>query len=395
MNKFIFSALLLFVAGCQVEQASDTWETDLYPDSNNIPRSVISLPSGDGYLVLGQKFTEIDSIQHASALVKLSQDGKPLKEAFFGEDRARLVNISSDGKNRIVLAGVNDGKLWIRRVDEDLNVISDTVFSELEAQDLYYPKVLFDGNDLIVVLNGPLRVIRMTDDYRVVWNKMVRNEFCKDETAGGHIMFQDAFLDGKANIVITGNGDPFQEHSHETYNYDAFFAQLDVVTGEQKWLRAYGNGEGYCVSNAIVAMHDKYYATGMARNNDGGPTDYFDAYVYCLANDGELLWAKSFGGSDTEWGNDLAVFEDKLKIVGYTRSTDGVMSANNGQADFYVASMDAAGEDLEVKVFGSVQNDELNTIKNIGGGHALLLGCSNLKTSEYGNAWKIIKMKVH
>ncbi|MBT1701491.1 hypothetical protein KK083_31655 [Fulvivirgaceae bacterium PWU4] len=395
MNKFIFFVLLLSAAGCQVEQASDTWETDLYPDSNNIPRSVISLPSGDGYLVLGQKFTEIDSIQHASALVKLSQDGKVLKETFFGGDRARLVNISSDGTNRIVLAGVDDGKLWIRRVDEDLNVVSDTVFSELEAQDLYYPKVLFDGNDLIVLLNAPLRLIRMTDDYRVVWNKMIRNEFCNDGTSGSYIMFHDAFLDGKGNIVVTGEGHPFQEHDEENYNYDAFFAQLDVVTGKQKWFRAYGNGEGYVVSRAIVAMNDKYYATGMARNNDGGPTDYFDVYVYCLANNGELLWAKSFGGSDTEWGNDLEVFEDRLKIVGYTRSSDGVMSGNNGNADFYVASMNAAGEDLEVKVFGSIQNDELNTIENIGGGHALLLGNSNLKTSEYGNAWKIIKVKDH
>lgn len=393
MNKFIFSALLLFVLGCQVEQVSDTWEIDLYADSNNIPRSVISLPSGDGYLVLGQKFTEIDSVQHASALVKLSRDGKLLKETFFGRDRARLVNISSDGKNRIVLAGVDDDKLWIRRVDEDLNVVSDTVFSEFEAQDLYYPKVLFDGNDLIVVLNAPLRVIRMTDDYRVIWNKMIRNEFCDDGTSGGYIMFHDAFLDGKGNIVVTGEGHPFQEHDEENYNYDAFFTQLDVATGEQKWFRAYGSGEGYVVSRAIVAMNDKYYATGMARNNDGGPTDYFDVYVYCLASNGELLWAKSFGGSETEWGNDLEVFEDRLKIVGYTQSTDGVMSGNNGHADFYIASMNAAGEDLEVKVFGSIQNDELNTIKNIGGGQALLLGNSNLKTSEYGNAWKIIKMK--
>ena len=130
----------------------------------------------------------------------------------------------------------------------------------------------------------------------------------------------------------------------------------------------------------------------MARNNDGGPDDHFDVYVYCLASNGELLWAKSFGGADTEWGNDLEVFNDRLKIAGFTWSTDGVMSGNHGRADFYVASMNAAGEDLEVEVFGSFQNDELNTIKNIGDGRALLLGYSNLTTSEYGNAWKIIKM---
>jgi len=57
-------------------------DTTFFLDDNNFAKDAIVVE--DGYIIVGQKFTPTDSIQHWSALVKLSLDGKLLKKEFLG-----------------------------------------------------------------------------------------------------------------------------------------------------------------------------------------------------------------------------------------------------------------------------------------------------------------------
>ncbi|MBS3912871.1 MAG: hypothetical protein KG003_00075 [Bacteroidetes bacterium] len=114
-------------------------------------KGAVAIDTAGTLIAVGQKFTRTDSIDHPTIITKISAEGKIINQKTIGRTglykynkrghmfEDRLVQILKH-KERIILFGyklfyLNDFeyRLWIVEIDQNLNVIKDTVYMNLAA----------------------------------------------------------------------------------------------------------------------------------------------------------------------------------------------------------------------------------------------------------------------
>ncbi|MBL7102914.1 MAG: T9SS type A sorting domain-containing protein [Bacteroidales bacterium] len=130
-----------------------------------------------------------------------------------------------------------------------------------------------------------------------------------------------------------------------------FLLLISIITNSQfiniEWQQCYGgsggdNGKDVVISNNGYAV---FCATG---SNDGqvsynhGSNDFWLIFTDQVGN---LLWEKTYGGSDIEFPYKLERTADGNYIMfGYTLSNDGDITNNHGSQDYWVVKADSIGE---------------------------------------------------
>jgi hypothetical protein len=114
--------------------------------------------------------------------------------------------------------------------------------------------------------------------------------------------------------------------------------------GGVEWTQCLGGGD-LEEMNAVDVLSDGYVLTGYTHSNDGDITDHqggSDIWVVNLNEDGTMAWQRSLGGSGNEIGYDVrATVDGGLVLVGFSSSTDGDVSGNNGGGDAWVVKLAA------------------------------------------------------
>jgi hypothetical protein len=111
-----------------------------------------------------------------------------------------------------------------------------------------------------------------------------------------------------------------------------------------------------------------------------------DAFVSKLNSSGELIWAKSFGGSQADEGNSIAVDSSgNVYTTGFFEGTadfdPGVGTSNftsAGYEDFFVSKLNSSGALLWAKSFGAGQIDKGNSIAVDSSGNVYTTGYFSL-----------------
>lgn len=129
--------------------------------------------------------------------------------------------------------------------------------------------------------------------------------------------------------------------------------------GELIWQSAQG-GSDSDGGLSCAAIGDTTYTTSYTLSDDGDVTDHigdWDAWV-TKTNNGNLINAKSFGGSDGEYLNDCTTLEkDKIAFCGLSYSIDGDLASNYGGSDIWVLVIDTALENLIQISLGGSESD--------------------------------------
>lgn len=152
-----------------------------------------------------------------------------------------------------------------------------------------------------------------------------------------------------------------------------------TFNGEIEWAKTFG-GSREDDANAIIQTPDGGYAVvGFTMSNDGDITDKTttdaDVWVFILNSDGELQWSKTYGGSADDRGTDIINTTDGgFAVIGYTRSNDGDVSFNNGFYDFWLIKLDASGNLLWENTFGFSGNDQGQSLLQTADGGYFLTG---------------------
>jgi len=122
------------------------------------------------------------------------------------------------------------------------------------------------------------------------------------------------------------------------------------------------------IASAVIKLQDGGYAVfGETQSTNGDITDKLDSsYDYWLLrfneND-ELLWSKTYGGSLDEKGADLIATQDGgFVITGYASSSDGDVSQNFGNQDFWIVKLDSGGNIIWENAFGFNGSDRAYAI---------------------------------
>lgn len=154
-----------------------------------------------------------------------------------------------------------------------------------------------------------------------------------------------------------------------TFNHggdDCWVVKLDV-TGTLQWQKTLG-GSAAESARAIQQTSDGgYIVAGYSSSVNGdvtghhGNTDKNDFWLMKLSNTGSLQWQRSLGGTNEDAAYAIQQTTDGGYIVGgYTYSTDGDLSGNRTDADFWVLKLNS----YPVSVSNTLQTESFSLFPN-------------------------------
>ncbi|GIV32500.1 MAG: hypothetical protein KatS3mg031_0035 [Chitinophagales bacterium] len=181
-------------------------------------------------------------------------------------------------------------------------------------------------------------------------------------------------------FIVAGNsksndGDVSGNHGGE----DFWVIKLDAI-GALQWQKSFGGDhadEAYAVQQT---MDGGYIVAGYTSSNkfdvsgNHGGSDY---WIVRLDAAGNLVWQKALGGSKGEKAYDIRITSDSGYIVaGYSESSNGNVSANNGNKDYWIVKLDATGNLIWEKNYGGSKEDIATSIQPTADGGYVVAGSS-------------------
>ena len=150
--------------------------------------------------------------------------------------------------------------------------------------------------------------------------------------------------------------------------YDMYAVRTDR-SGTVLWSKTYG-GSGDDYANDVIALADGgFLLVGRTGSFGAGSSDM---YAVRIDKDGNVLWSKTYGGSDWEGANAVAgpLADGGFLLVGRTY----------GGYDMYAVRTDRSGTVLWSKTYGGSGDDYANDVIALADGGFLLVG----RTDSFG-----------
>lgn len=136
-------------------------------------------------------------------------------------------------------------------------------------------------------------------------------------------------------------------------NPDVYMIRTDKL-GMIEWTKNYG-GNNIDRAEKVIQTQDEGFAIVGYTNSSGNGG--YDVLLMKTDADGELLWEKTYGGEDWDFGYDIKETDDgDLILVGET------FSFGSGDADVYVIKTNADGDTLWTRTYGGENTDIGNAL---------------------------------
>lgn len=173
-----------------------------------------------------------------------------------------------------------------------------------------------------------------------------------------------------------------------------------------KWSHPYGGvkdwGPSFDKLKTLTPLPDgTMIAAGTTSYEDIDEYDYYDYWITNIDTDGAVIRDKKFGGSAEEGLSDFQLTPDGGAILfGFSYSTDGDLTANNGSSDYWVVKVDASWSiQWQKNLGGSLAEIAGKLLQTTDGGY-LLSGTSTSSNADvsgnYGSSdiW-MVKLDVN
>ena len=172
---------------------------------------------------------------------------------------------------------------------------------------------------------------------------------------------------GYAIVGYTSSLDAIQE--------DIYLVRTDAQ-GEVLWSKTYG-GQGNDNGWAIMETEDGgFLITGFTNSFGAGK---MDIYLVRTDADGNMLWERTFGGSQSEYGWAMAATTDGGYVLAGQTDSFGA-----GDKDGYLVKVNAEGEEIWSQTYGGPKEDRLFSIDQSSDGGFILTGTT--KSFGVGNS---------
>jgi hypothetical protein len=135
------------------------------------------------------------------------------------------------------------------------------------------------------------------------------------------------------------------------------------INGDIDFVKTYGGSESDEAVSVVEAADGGFVVLGTTRSSNGDVTDKTgndsDFWLLKITKSGEIVWSKTYGGSDDENAARITKTNDGGYLLsGYTTSNDGDVSGNEGFQDYWILKVDASGNILWDKNFGFAGSDQ-------------------------------------
>ncbi len=126
------------------------------------------------------------------------------------------------------------------------------------------------------------------------------------------------------------------------------------------WQQCYGGTERD-IGRSVVLDNDYLIALSTSRSNDFDVSFNYggvDFWLFKAGETGNILWEKSYGGSDDDLPIEIMISPDGGYVLfGETWSDDGDVNGNHGGADYWLVKTDSLGNLLWQRSLGSSMNN--------------------------------------
>ncbi|HNQ61137.1 MAG TPA: PKD domain-containing protein [Bacteroidia bacterium] len=266
--------------------------------------------------------------------------------------------------------GSNDGDVAINKGSLDLWVTKQDSLGNLIWEKSYGGSNMDVGTGIIQLASGGFILSGYTSSTNgdVIGNHGNFDAWVLEIDPLGNIIWQKTIggsqVDLSYTIEITqdggyiigggtysNDGDVSGNHGDQ----DFWLVKLSAQ-GTIQWQRALG-GSGLDVCYSVKETDNgEIIACGSSNSTDGNVTHNngnYDFWVTKLSQTGNLLWAKCFGGSQAESAMAMDINSaGQFVISGYSRSADGDVTMNHGYNDFWVCIVNTNGNLITQKSFG-------------------------------------------
>ncbi|RAR46640.1 T9SS type A sorting domain-containing protein [Flavobacterium lacus] len=208
-------------------------------------------------------------------------------------------------------------------------------------------------------------VVKLDSLGNLVWQKCLGGSgediaYSVAQTAdGGYIVA--GTTETKNNGDVTGNH-TYYDVGSASYkaSVDYWVVKLDSL-GNLVWQKCLG-GTGEDIAFSVQPTADGGYIVAGRTDSTNGDVSVSignrDAWIVKLNGIGEILWQKSYGGTN----NDIANFIQQTTDGGYiiaatTLSNDGDITENKGQSDYWIVKIDSSGTLQWQKTLGGSRVD--------------------------------------
>lgn len=157
-------------------------------------------------------------------------------------------------------------------------------------------------------------------------------------------------------VIKTYNGGYLIAGSSSSFgnNSDIYVIQVDSV-GKYQWSKTYG-GSGIEWGYSIAVTSDSNYVIAGITNSFGNGG--YDGLLIKIDSLGNLLWQKTFGGTD--W--DFIYSVEQTNDSGFILAGE-TYSFGNGNKDVYLVKTDSDGDIAWSKTFGGTKDDFAKSVK--------------------------------
>ena len=180
-----------------------------------------------------------------------------------------------------------------------------------------------------------------------------------------------------------------------TYSYDAgrgdvWLIKTDAI-GDTIWTKTFGGSDSDYGNSVQQTSDGGYIITGYTYYYGAGSGDvWLSTDVWLIKTDasGDTIWTKTFGGSGTDKGNSVQQTSDGGYII-----TGSTYSYSARDKDIWLIKTDAIGDTIWTKTFGGSERDFGNSVQQTSDGGYIITGSTGY-TSSYGGNYDVWLVKV-
>jgi len=222
-------------------------------------------------------------------------------------------------------------------------------------------------------------IVKLSSTGSIEWQKVLGG-------SGGESM--EAVIQTSAGdyIVVGGTNSTDGDVSSTHGDNDAWIIKLNS-SGDAVWSRTYG-GSSSDGAASIIPLADGFMISAETQSNNGDLTGLTshggsDTWLIKINGDGDILWKKTYGGTNGEGsGRILKTSDGGYVFSTTTTSNNGDVSGNHGYADTWVVKINSAGNIVWQKCFGGNDMDNADIMNVTSSGQIVLVGYTFSKNGD-------------
>lgn len=206
----------------------------------------------------------------------------------------------------------------------------------------------------------------------------IEGEICLGGSEYDYGVFAQQTSDG--GFIVAGESESNNGNVSGNHGGSDYWILKQAASGGIQWQKSLGGSDdekAYWIQQTtdggFVVAGSTYSSDGDVSVNQGSA----DCWIVKLTSSGDIAWEKSFGGSSQDGAISIQqTIDGGFAVAAYTYSSDGDVSGNHGEKDYWIVKLNGSGDIEWQKCLGGSNNDSPRSFQQTNDGGFVVAGSS-------------------